>query len=312
MTTPKHDNDGNTDETVESAAEFLLHWLGTPTEFAGNTGDEWEPVIKEVLKALDEVSTCEAAGCVPTAAPTALHEGPSASVPAAALFAPRVRFVSSGESQFDAMMTWRAELEMAYLDDGDTPDVLVGYAEFLTIRLGEHPIADLLDSISQDAEHFAVLFDDDDVNNAVQEQFSYAMPFNRILLVTMVLVAEPLRGHDLGAWLVSEVIARMGGAVDTLVLLYPYPAVKPTGDASELAAVNCLAGYWRRTGLEHIQAYPEFLGQSTAYRSLPEARQELSGVADVQISVPGNQLSDEPTWWAERRHVLGDEVTTVR
>lgn len=270
----------------------------------------WEPLAAGVdyIRALH----CEAAGCSPTAPVIAGHESPIVSDAVATLFAPRVRFVSTRESQFDAMMSWRAELEMDYLDDGDTPRVLVGYADFLTIRIGEHPIADLLDSVSQDAEHFAVLFDDDDVNDEVQEQFSDAMPFNRILIVTMVLVAEPLRGHDLGAWLVSEVIARMAGAIDTLVLLYPYPAVNPTGEVSELRAVNRLGEYWRRTGLEHIEAYPEFLGQSTAYTSLPQARQALSGIEDVQISVAGNQLSDEPTWWAEPRHVLGDEVMTVR
>jgi GNAT superfamily N-acetyltransferase len=213
-----------------------------------------------------------------------------------ALLAPKVRFVSTAESQFDAMMTWRAELELAYLNEGDTPDVLAGYADFLTIRIGEHPIADLLDSLSQDAEHFAGLFDDDDVNDAVQEQFYNAMPFNRILIITMVFVADPLRGHDLGAWLVSEVIARMAGAIDTLVLLYPFPAVAQTGDASELTAVNTLAAnYWQRVGLVPIDAHPEFLGQSTAYTALPEARRALGSVEDVEISVPASQICEEQT-----------------
>ncbi|WP_157896329.1 hypothetical protein [Mycobacteroides chelonae] len=270
----------------------------------------WAPLVDAVdyIRALH----CESAGCSPAGPVIDRRESPKVSDAVATLFAPRVRFVSTGESQFDAMMTWRAELEMDYLDDGDTPRVLVGYADFLTIEIGEHSIADLLDSISQDAEHFAALFDGDDVNDAVQEQFSDAMPFNRILLVTMVLVAEQLRGQDLGVWLVSEVIGRMAGAIDTLVLLYPYPAVHPTGDPIELAAVNRLAEYWRRTGMEHIEACPEFLGQSTAYTSLPEARRALSGVEELQISVAGNQLSDEPTWWAETRHVLGDEITKVR
>jgi hypothetical protein len=77
-----------------------------------------------------------------------------------ALLGPKVGYVSSAESQFDAMMTWRAELELTYLDEGHTPDdVLAGYADFLTIRIGEHPVADLLDSLSQDACHFAGLFE---------------------------------------------------------------------------------------------------------------------------------------------------------
>lgn len=219
-----------------------------------------------------------------------------------ALHTPKVGYVSTAESQFDAMMTWRAELELAYLDGGDTPDdLLAGYADFLIIRIGEHPVADLLDSLSQDACHFAGLFDDDDVNDAVQEQFCDAMPFNRILIITMVFVADPLRGHDLGAWLVSEVITRMAGAIDTLVLLYPFPAVAQTGDASELAAVNTLANYWQRVGLVPIDAHPEFLGQSTAYTALPEARRVLGSVEDVEILVPSSLICGEQRLDAPRR-----------
>lgn len=51
-----YDEESVTDEKKEAAADFLLQWLGTPSEFAENTGDEWEPVIREVLKALDEAS----------------------------------------------------------------------------------------------------------------------------------------------------------------------------------------------------------------------------------------------------------------
>jgi hypothetical protein len=56
----------------------------------------------------------------------------------ATLFAPHVRFTSTGESDYEAMMTWRADLEMRYLDEhgdeGDTPDVVAGYAEFAVPR----------------------------------------------------------------------------------------------------------------------------------------------------------------------------------
>lgn len=71
----------------------------------------------------------------------------------------------------------------------------------------------------------------------MQDQFE-DVPFNRILIVMLVDVAAPLRGHDLGAWLVAELIARMSSPTDTLVLLYPHP-VGPQGDPSaELAAVR--------------------------------------------------------------------------
>lgn len=56
MATTSFNEESVTSETKEAAADFLLQWLGTPSEFAGNTDDEWEPVIREVLKALDEAS----------------------------------------------------------------------------------------------------------------------------------------------------------------------------------------------------------------------------------------------------------------
>lgn len=39
---------------IERAAGFLSHQLGTPTEFAAKSGDEWAQVIREVLGALDD------------------------------------------------------------------------------------------------------------------------------------------------------------------------------------------------------------------------------------------------------------------
>jgi hypothetical protein len=120
---------------------------------------------------------------------------------ATTLCAPTVRYASTNDSQFDPCMDWRAELWLGHLDTVDEPDVLGGYADFLTIRLGEHSIADMLDSLSQDAENFAGLFDGKYVADSVQEQFQE--PFNTVLILLTVLVAEPLRGHDLGAWLAA-------------------------------------------------------------------------------------------------------------
>ncbi|MFV8227331.1 hypothetical protein [Mycolicibacterium fortuitum] len=219
----------------------------------------------------------------------------------ATLFAPRVRYVSTGDSQFDAMMTWRAELELAYLSEDDTPNVLGGYADFLIIRVGEHPIDDLLDSLSQDAEHFAELFDGDDVADSVQEQFDDS-PFNRILIITLVEVAGPLRGHDLGAWLVAEVISRMASPIDTLVLLYPHP-IGQVDEGAEAKAVAALTRHWQRAGLQPVGE--GFLGQATAYRYLSDARVRLKGVAGLHITVP-SELIREETPDAYPRHEVID------
>lgn len=210
------------------------------------------------------------------------------------LFAPKVKYASTNESQYDAMSTWRAELELGHFDADDTPQVLAGYADFLIINAGEHPIADLLDSLSQDAEHFAELFDGDYVSYAVQDQFE-DVPFNRILIITVVDVAAPLRGHDLGAWLVAELIARMSSPTDTLVLLYPHPVGPQSDPASERAAVTALRRHWQRVGLEPIEDAPHFLGQATAYLHLPNARVALNdAVEHVEINVPTALITNAP------------------
>lgn len=218
------------------------------------------------------------------------------------LFRPTVRYFSTSDGQFDPMMTWRAELEMAYLDGDDLPRVRVGYAEFATIRTGEQHAAELLDGVSQDAERFGVLFDEKWVAHGVQEQFE-AMPILRVLIVTLVHLAEPVRGQDLGAWLVAEVISRMAGACDTLVLLYPVSAWEP----ADADAVNALTAYWMKIGLEPIDIERQFLGHSTAYAALSEARQALRFVDKVEVSVPVNWICTDPNPLGQNnRHMLDD------
>lgn len=106
-----------------------------------------------------------------------------------------------------------------------------------------------------------------------------------VLIPLTVLVAEPLRGHDLGAWLSAEVVARMASVSDTLVLLYPHPAGETPEDVSEIQAIDALNRYWRKAGLVPIDEHPGFLGQSTAYTALPNARDQLQHVEDVQIAI---------------------------
>lgn len=147
---------------------------------------------------------------------------------------------------------------------------------------------DLLDSLSEEFAQFAELFDDDDVAGTVQSQFDDA-PFNRILIITDVEIASPLRGHDLGAWLVAEVIDRMASPTDTLVLLQSEPA----GQASELSGVSALSKYWERVGLEAIQDHREFMGQATAYSHVTRARAALSAIAEAEFTVSTSQICEE-------------------
>jgi hypothetical protein len=73
------------------------------------------------------------------------------------------------DSQFDPCLDWRAELVLGRFDLVDCPDVLGGYVDFLTIRLGEQSIPVMLDALSSDAENFAGLFDGRFVAYSVQD-----------------------------------------------------------------------------------------------------------------------------------------------
>jgi hypothetical protein len=125
------------------------------------------------------------------------------------------------------------------------------------------------------------LFDGRFAAYSVQDQFEE--PFNSVLILLTVFVAEPLRGHDMGAWMAAEVISRMASATDTMVLLYPHPAGETPENVSELEAIDSLNRYWRKVGLVPIDDHPGFLGQSTAFTALPEARRALQHVEEVQI-----------------------------
>jgi len=220
------------------------------------------------------------------------------------LFAPKVRYTSTFDSQFDAMMIWRAELELAYLDEGedsDVPQVLAGFAEFAIINTGEHTIIDLLDSLSDDALEFADLFDDADVAPELQDQFDDS-PFNRVMIITDVEIAEPLRGHELGAWLVAEAIARMASPIDTLVLLHPDPAGLSAASAAENSVVDALSRYWQRCGLTAVEHRPRFLCAATAYSHLAKARSALRNVENCRITVPLSLIHQEPP--SEHRHTI--------
>lgn len=226
----------------------------------------------------------------------------AATPPAALLYRPRVRYTSTDDAELDAMMTWRAELELSYLDEaGNEVDATVvgGHAEFLVINVGQAPVVDLLDSL--DTTHFAVLFDGDDVAPTVQEQFPDAT-FNRALIVTHVEIAAPLRGNGLGAWLVAELVERMASPTDTLVLLHPSPAGTLPSQDAELAADRALSRYWQQFGLSPIAHHPEFLGAATAYAHLSRARDALHTLGEVVFPVPQALIGrEQPT---EPRHTV--------
>lgn len=227
------------------------------------------------------------------------------------LIRPRLRFTSTDESSFDAMTTWRADLELSYLHENGIesgPAVVAGRAEFLVIDVGREPVVELLNSLPQDTDRFAGLFEGSDVAPPVQEQFE-DVPFNRILIVTVVEVSEPLRGNGLGAWVVADVIGRMASPIDTLVLLRPAPLGPQPSKAAELAGIRALSRYWQLYGLAPIKHVPDVLGAATAYSHLSRAREALRALENEVMAVPQSAITvEEP---AQPRHTVVSDPEPV-
>lgn len=231
------------------------------------------------------------------------------------LFAPKVRYSSTFDIHSDAMMAWRADLELGYFDEDDDPgdatQVSGGHAEFVLVDVGEYPIGELLDSVSPDAAYFSTLFEGVDVAPVVQQEFEDS-PFNRVLIVTRVEVSPPLRGHGLGAWLVAELIARMASPIDTLVLLYPNPAGAHARNVTEMAGAEALWSYWQRCGLAPMEHQPQFLAAATAYTHLLRARDALRPVGDVRIAVPASLIRRGSLEDAQRMIITDPEPGGLR
>lgn len=231
------------------------------------------------------------------------------------LFAPKVRYSSTFDIHSDAMMAWRADLELGYFDEDDDPgdatQVSGGHAEFVLIDVGQYPIGELLDSLSPDAAYFSTLFEGVDVAPLVQQEFEDA-PCNRILIVTRVEVATPLRGHGLGAWLVAELIARMASPIDTLVLLYPNLAGPQPSNVTEMAGADALWSYWQRCGLAPMEHQPQFLAAATAYTHLLQARDALRPVGEVRIAVPAALIRRESPEDVQRMVIADPEPGGLR
>jgi hypothetical protein len=212
------------------------------------------------------------------------------------LFSPRVRFRSVGLSDLDACLDWVAELIMM-VDIDDADDVVVGSLDFTLIRLGtEDPIALCLDQFDGDHEMLAGLFEGNQLAGQVEEQYETLAVITEVVLIPNVaLVIEPLRGHDLGAWLVAETIHRM--LPTGMVLMWPYPVLPdpdPDADPAQIAeldyAIGRLSDHFGRCGLTPVESAPWALGMSTAFEALPAARSRLGAVRNTMVSPTLNEL----------------------
>ncbi|MCI4675146.1 hypothetical protein [Candidatus Mycolicibacterium alkanivorans] len=181
-------------------------------------------------------------------------------------------------------ISWDAAVTLHDADDEDADCLTVGTLTFLTARLcGDLP--ELLDAISGDTAEFAPLFDGDFVVERLQEQFESACPAG-ILLLDQTHLHPAVRGHDLGAWAVAEIVNTMTFGRDVLVLTHPSPPGGQDLPKRELRqAQNRLARYWEKVGLVRLDTAPHLMGQSTVYTCLDAARVRLAPVAEVRIEV---------------------------
>ena len=198
------------------------------------------------------------------------------------VYAPSVRYRSLNNSEIDAAMDWRAELGVE-LEGGDWPsgDLIAGRVNFLTIRLHEFNVFDILDQFSDAAVAFADLFEG---GHLLSEFDDDLIAYDTALILLDVYVAPPFRGRRLGAWMTCELIARMAPSIHTIVFAHPYPRSEGPFEEVESVGRRKLLRYGQLTGLAPVDGHPRFLCGSPAFTGLDEARHKLVDLRDVEFS----------------------------
>mgnify|MGYP000933825947 CR=1 FL=1 len=198
------------------------------------------------------------------------------------VFGPYVRYRSLNNSEIDAVMDWRAELQFCIIG-GDWPsdELIAGRCDFLVYRLHEFNAFDVLDQFSDAAVAFDELFEGGHLMPEFDEDF---VVYNTALILLDVYVAPPFRGNRLGAWMTGEVMARMAPSIETIVFAHPYP--RSEGPFEEMATVGRrkLLQYGQLTGLVPVDGHPRFLAGSPAFTALDVARQGLAEIAKVSFT----------------------------
>jgi GNAT superfamily N-acetyltransferase len=198
------------------------------------------------------------------------------------VYAPTVRYRSLNNSEIDAAMDWRADLEFA-LEGGEWPshDLLAGRIDFLTIRLHEYNVFDILDQFSDAAVAFAELFE---AGHLLPEFDEDLVSYDTALILLDVYVAPPFRGRRLGVWMACEVIARMAPSIHTIVFAHPYPRTEGPFEEVDSVGRRKLQRYGQLTGMSPVDGHPRFLSGSPAFTGLGEARHEFYDVRDIEFT----------------------------
>lgn len=200
---------------------------------------------------------------------------------------PEIQYRSTNLSTYDACMDWQATL---YLDSDDEPSAPIsgGHTDFLIIRLGEAPLHGIL-SMADDTPAFAPLFDGPTLARPLTQQFPDHV--DTVLLVRHTYVEPALRGNDLGAWMLAEIVARMTSSTQTLVIGRQYPLGMGDDIVSRRRAERSLRPYWRKIGVVPCDASPEFWAQSTDTDALRDARAHLARVHSLELEIAPTDIT---------------------
>jgi hypothetical protein len=221
---------------------------------------------------------------------------------------PRIHIETRGHSRFADLTDWRAQLHLTNADD-PTIVVLAGYIDFLVARLGNGSIPAMLAATpgrgeaASDPAHFAQLFDGQELDGDIEEQFDDALCIHTVLLIQDAFIDPAFRGHRLGPWTVADVVHRMADVTNGLVAMFPHlcDLVVPTvyDDMDEL--YDEAYSYWQR----HLNLEPlgdGFLGQATAFTHLENARAALEDARSAFVAIDVGEFelrrrNNDPDLW---------------
>lgn len=203
---------------------------------------------------------------------------------------PRIHYESQDTcSTMSSCLDWRGEIRMSALDAyGYAPDIAVGAVEFLIVRLGEDPIAEVLALYGERALAFEELFDGQWLASDLDENehFTAGMHISTVLLVLHAHVDPLISGSQLRSWAVGHVIHTMLPTTAGLVAMSAF-ATRASGrrHPRHLVSTDHLDPDWPRVGCTRIPGHPQFFGQSTAYRFLDDARIALDACHEQTFRV---------------------------
>jgi len=194
-----------------------------------------------------------------------------------------------GDFDSTRAVEWTAEITLRDKSDEEGDPLTVGGVKFITASLTDET-DDMLDAYSPETEIFSELFDGEFLAAEVEDQFE-GVPSGLIILKSAYLLPA-VRGRNLGAWAVAEVIHHMGFAALSFIAGYPCPS--GGGDLApkeRKQACASLARHWEKVGLRPITAAPHLMGQLGDHLDLDKSRSELEFIKDIEVEISAADLA---------------------